>query len=431
MKRENYKPMSADELRSKAQERLKKNPGTEDIAKTNDELNRIVQELQIHQIELEMMNEELQQSRDEVERGLEQYTELYDYAPVGFFTLEQDGKINNANLTGAKMLGIDRSKLMQRRFGLFVSEETRPVFNELLKKVFENNVKESCEVLLISDNKQLNADIKVTARGGETECKIAVIDITERKHAEQIIQQQNIQLKELNATKNKFFSIIAHDLKGPFQGFIGLTSTMAENSANLTTEDIELYSKEMNLTAKNLFKLLTNLLKWAQMQQGTINFSPKVLDLAPLVSQSILSLLKSAEQKKIIIQNEVPPEFNIFADQDMLSNVLRNLISNSVKFTNENGKIIITAKQSGNEMILVSITDNGVGMSENVVNKLFKIEEKISSKGTAGELGTGLGLLLCKEFIEKHGGKIWAESTEDAGSSFYFTLPVKNYYEVK
>ena len=249
---------------------------------------------------------------------------------------------------------------------------------------------------------------------------------TELERAKTIVDKTNEKLSKLNAEKDKFFSIIAHDLKSPFSGFLNLTELMADKTEIFSPAEFVENSKSLNEAARNLYKLLDNLLEWAQIQNGSINFTPKDSDLSKMVADSIATINQIAVQKGISIVNEVPEILRAYADEKMINTVLRNLLSNAVKFTRMGGKVIVKSEQSDNGTIEVSVADNGVGIPENDVRRLFKIEEKVSSKGTEGELSTGLGLLLCKEFIEMHDGKIWVESKENAGSIFSFTLPKVN-----
>ncbi|MCX6149562.1 MAG: PAS domain S-box protein [Ignavibacteriales bacterium] len=248
-------------------------------------------------------------------------------------------------------------------------------------------------------------------------------DITQRKQAENEIQKHNIQLSEINAAKDKFFSIIAHDLKSPFLGFLNLTEIMATESQDFTISQFAEFSQALNESAVNLYKLLENLLDWATIQRGKMDFNLQKHNLSKLVSQSISTIMDRAKQKGISIINLVEDSIKVSADEKMINSVFRNLLSNAVKFTRKDGTITVNAKSIDNGMIEISVSDTGVGISKDVVVKLFKVGEKIGSKGTEGELSTGLGLLLCKEFIEMHNGKIWVESKEEIGSTFYFTLP--------
>ena len=248
---------------------------------------------------------------------------------------------------------------------------------------------------------------------------------TERNMAEEKIKISNKGLLKLNAEKDKFFSIIAHDLKSPFSGFLNLTELMADSTEKYSLAEFAEYSKTLNEAARHLYKLLENLLEWAQMQKGSISFLPKEFNLSTIALQNIEIISQRALQKKITIINEIPDSEIVYADEKMIGTVLRNLISNAVKFTRTGGRIIVKSERAFDGTLTVSVADNGVGIPENDLARLFKIEEKVSSRGTEDEPSTGLGLILCKEFVEKNGGKIWVESKEGVGSTFYFTLPVK------
>jgi len=252
--------------------------------------------------------------------------------------------------------------------------------------------------------------------------RIVVRDISERKRAEEEIKEKNEQLSKLIAEKDKFFAIIAHDLKSPFQGLLGLSEVMAMEEGNFTKNELLAYGKDLHSSASNLFKLLENLLEWAQIQRGTIRFAPKINNLYSLVTENIEVIKQRAVQKEITIVNELQETETVFADHKMLDTIIRNLLSNAVKFTKRKGEVSIKTQHLENNWLEVSISDTGIGMSADYINKLFKADEKTGSKGTEGELSTGLGLLLCKEFVEKLGGQIWAESEEGKGSIFKFTI---------
>jgi PAS domain S-box-containing protein len=261
----------------------------------------------------------------------------------------------------------------------------------------------------------------------ETYFHIAIVkDISERKREELIIQQQNIELHELNATKDKFFSIIAHDLRSPFQGFLSMTELMTENTGEFTSEELVQFINTINKSAKTLYKLLQNLLEWSQMQQGSMRFEQKVVNLSSLIAENLETIKERSIQKKIKIINEVTEPIKAYIDEKMMNSVLLNLFSNAIKFTHLNGTVTVKAIKSNKEMIEISVSDTGIGIQKSEIDKLFKVGEIIGSKGTEGELSTGLGLILCKEFVEKHGGKIRVESIEGKGSRFYFTVPVSN-----
>jgi PAS domain S-box-containing protein len=257
---------------------------------------------------------------------------------------------------------------------------------------------------------------------GEPATMNFVTDITERKKAEEEISLKNDQLVRLNGEKDKFFSIIAHDMRSPFSGFLGLTEIMAEDLQKLTMEEIQHIAVSMKNSASNLFRLLENLLEWARMQQGLIPFDPQFIPLGSVVEHSIALMVEPAKNKGIEIECQIPAGMTIFADENMLNTVLRNLISNAIKFTRENGIIVVLARESDNN-IEISVRDNGIGMSQDTIDHLFRLDVQTSRKGTNNEPSSGLGLLLCNEFIEKHNGTIRIRSQENVGTIFYFTLP--------
>lgn len=250
-------------------------------------------------------------------------------------------------------------------------------------------------------------------------------DITERKRVEQEVQKKNEELFKLNVEKDKFFSIIAHDLRSPFNSFLGLTQIMAEELPNLSSEEVQKLAVGMRNSATNLYRLLENLLHWSKMKQGLIPFNPSVVKLLPVVVESMAIMVDPAQQKGIEILCDIPEDIEVFGDSNMLQTIIRNLVSNALKFTTAGGRIQIKAKNTTQRNVEIAITDSGIGMNSEIMDNLFRIDVRSSRKGTAGEASTGLGLLLCNEFVEKHGGKFKVESEEGKGSTFSFTLPGK------
>jgi two-component system, sensor histidine kinase and response regulator len=244
-------------------------------------------------------------------------------------------------------------------------------------------------------------------------------------HAESLkrIKAQNEELNSLNNTKNKLFSIIGHDLRGPFTGILGFLELLGEQLIEMDKESIQEFIKLMNDSVKQSLSLLENLLIWAKSQTGQISFKPEIMKLTDIIQRNLVFLQATANLKNIRIDYHSREDFLVKADANMLDTVLRNLISNAIKFTNKGGLIKIEAT-SASPMLVISIADNGIGMPASELPGLFKIEKNKSRPGTANETGTGLGLILCKEFVTRHGGEIWAESTPNVGSTFYFTLPM-------
>jgi len=317
--------------------------------------------------------------------------------------------------------------------------------NELLgKTVFEVFDRETAEFFLNAissclETKELTIiDYKLNIAGEEKwfEARLSYLnkdaviylahDNTKRKTAENALIESEQRLKELNAQKDKFFSIIAHDLRSPFQGFIGLTEIISSNIADFTGEEIKHHLNEIHSQAQTILKMLKNLLDWALMKRGITKFEPQPADIAALIEQSVQQLKDSAALKGIKLEYEYPGSIVSDIDSKMMESVLRNLISNAIKFTMKDGAVRISAKLTENGEIRIEVADNGIGMSPEELDKLFKIDVKVGSRGTEGEESTGLGLLLIKEFIDIHKGKIFAESIQGKGTTFIVVIPLIN-----
>jgi signal transduction histidine kinase len=233
---------------------------------------------------------------------------------------------------------------------------------------------------------------------------------------------RNEEISNINKQKDKFFSIIAHDLRGPFTGFLGLTELLAEEIEDLDKEEIQFAAVDMRKSANNLNRLLDNLLQWSRMEQGLIPFSPIENNLIEVVNDCVTPLQEMAAKKDITIEINIKKDIKIFADQNILQSVIRNFLTNALKFTPTNGIVKIEAREDL-ENTVISIADNGIGMDSKMLENLFHLDVKTNRTGTEDEPSTGLGLILCKEFVEKHNGKIWIESEVNKGSTFYFNFP--------
>lgn len=252
--------------------------------------------------------------------------------------------------------------------------------------------------------------------------KIKVNGLLELKNHQ--IEQSENELRKLNAAKNKFFSIIAHDLKNPFHTVIGYSYLLSKDYDRFSEEERKKFATDINQSTNNIFRLLQNLLEWSRSQTGQHKFSPSNVPFQQILDNALSVLHSSANQKHISVSCSVDDNLEIYADPLMIETVLRNLINNAIKFTPENGKIEVTARKENGE-VRISVCDNGIGIPENNANNLFRIDSKVRKKGTNNEDGSGLGLILCKEFIDKHEGSIWVESQPGTGSSFMISLPAK------
>jgi len=549
-------------LRQKAEELLKKkSPATVSTLSEADTL-KLIHELEVHQFELviqnetllfhqvevEMQNKELSSAKEKAETDAMKYAELYDFAPSGYFTLSNEGTITEVNFSGAIMLGKDRSQLKDNRFGFFVSNATKPIFNLFLDKVFSSKANESCDVTLstrgnvpmyvhltgvaienggqcivtmvdITDSRIMTAlqqseqryralvewspysvvihtdwkivyvnpaaikmfgaeseqdlvgtnvldrvhpdchqivkeriregiddginapitELKYIRLGGTVfdaevhgipityngvPCILAAMsDITERKQLTEKLELYNQQLVKLHLEKDKFLSIIAHDLRAPFHVFLGFSNMLVDDLDTLTLKETRKIAGLMKNSATNLFHLLENLLEWSRLQRGINTFQPATFLLMPMISEIMHPVVDSANNKGIRIIYAIPDDLEVFADEYMLASIIRNLVTNAVKFTFKGGEVTIAAKTVPGNSVEFSVTDTGIGMGPEMVNDLFRLDVQTKSRGTEGEPSTGLGLVICKDFIEKHGGNLWVESEKGKGSVFYCTIP--------
>ena len=241
-----------------------------------------------------------------------------------------------------------------------------------------------------------------------------------KTHLELKLQKQN--LKELNATKDKFFSIIAHDLRSPLNQLLRLSEILQKEIEDEKANDAIKLAKLINESAKSGRLLLENLLEWSRSQTGTINYNPEQLNLKKITDEVLELNENNASQKDISLQNNLPKNCIAYADGNMIRTILRNLISNGIKFTYKGGKILLDAKKAKGK-IIYSISDNGIGIKSDDIEKLFRIDINPKTIGVSQEKGTGLGLILCKEFIEINDGEIWVESEYNKGSTFFFSIP--------
>ena len=424
----------AQMLRKKAEDLYKTKISVGSAISDESDILKLNHELSVHQIELEIQNSELIKAKDDLEVSVEKYIDLYDFAPTGYLTLSRDGEIIGLNLCASKMLGKERSRLIKNIFSTFFTEDTKQKYHTFIKEIFDNDIEQSCEVtLFIKGKTPIYVYLIGIATKAGISCDISMVDISERKHAEEKLAETNNELErsiQLNADKDLFISVLAHDLRNPFGVLLGFTDILLKDGKKLPEKEYNDLLGEINRSALNTYNLLEDLLKWSRIRMGRIPFEPLELSFTDICIDMISSLSQIAKAKGITIRCNVEKEINVVADREMLKAVFRNLVSNAIKFTNTNGQIKVSALQS-NSSVLFSVSDNGVGMESERLIKLFDISHSHSTMGTANEKGTGLGLLLCKDFVEKHGGKIWVESEVGKGTVFYFDIPSHQQLKLK
>ncbi len=291
-----------------------------------------------------------------------------------------------------------------------------------IEHTLNTNQLSSVEFSVTSEEREIFYEARIVVNS-ENQVLMLLRDITLQKEAEEQLRKVTEDLKQANASKDKFFSIIAHDLRTPLIGLIGYAEILSEDINELELSEIKEYSTNIVEISRQTIKLLSNLLEWSRLQTGKIQFNPSDLKIYSIV-ENIFQLLKSnAQHKEIELINSTNTNHIAYADENMIYSVLNNLTSNAIKFTRIGGRIEITSSRKADE-VLISVKDNGVGIEEENLKNLFELDKSFTTPGTENEKGSGLGIILCRDFIKKHGGRIWVESKVGTGTTFYFTLPV-------
>ncbi len=337
------------------------------------------------------------------------------------FTLLNKSFLEFFKINNEKILYTDRDNSIKREDGWLSNEEDEAVIaNKVTLKNIERRVKfaDGTNVWL-----KINKAPLYDGENNLTGIVGVMDDITERVEYQASLIEAQKKLEELNKQKDKFFSIIAHDLKSPFNGLLGLSGILADEYESISDEERISFIKNIQLSLKNLYALIENLLTWARVNLNRTEFDPKEIYLKEIVGLVFDAMGNSASNKKISLISEVDENLKVKADPNMIETVIRNFVSNAIKFTSADGSVKVTAAEDENN-VKIEIEDDGVGMSEKVMKGLFKIDAHIISPGTNDEKGTGLGLIICKEFVEKHGGKINVTSEVGKGTIISFTLPI-------
>jgi PAS domain S-box-containing protein len=394
--------------------------------------------------------QQIKSQQDVIAESEKRFKILFKDSPDAYLILI-DGVIADCNISTEILLGGDKNIIIGKTpndlspqyqpDGINTSETANEMILHALKT--GNHTFEWVHSRFDGGNFWVEVSVSSLTLGSKPALFVSWRDVTQRKYAEEEMIQLNEQLRlsneelsetrdrlvKINSEKDKFFSIIAHDLKSPFGGFLGLTKIMAEDIQDLSVREMQEFAISMQKSATNLYKLLENLLEWARMQRGVTEFNPENCLLTLFVNQILDVQSVVAKAKEIEFVSHIPEDAEVTVDIPMFNTVLRNLISNALKFTPRGGKIEIGTLMQPSEGLkhsegsdIIYIKDTGIGMSADTISKLFELDSKVSRPGTEDEPSTGLGLLLCKEFVEKHGGKIWVESELGVGSTFWFSL---------
>jgi two-component system CheB/CheR fusion protein len=375
--------------------------------------------LKLRIAELEQENEMLRQQQVEINKAKELYLKIFEDFPALIWRSRLDKLCDYFNRTWLEFTG----RTMEQEFGNGWAEGVHPDdFDFCLKTYVEAFDKHQAflmeyrmknkfgEYRWIRDFGRPFYDLDDTFLGYIGSC----YDITDIKETEE-------KLIRLNATKDKFFSIIAHDLRSPFSTILGYAELLNLNCRSMSHDQLEQITKQLYLLSINTFNLLENLLEWARTQTDKIPFMPSNLNAKLICSEIAEELASIASTKGIQIENKANDDISFRADVNMIKTVLRNLLTNAIKFTNPDGAVTLLTKVENDH---IEFTVSGIGIQPVNQAKLFDITQIQTTPGTEKERGTGLGLILCKEFVEKHQGKIWVESTPGAGSNFKFTIPL-------
>lgn len=360
----------------------------------------------------------------------ERFRNVFESSGIGMALLGLDGNFTKVNKSFCEMLGYSYNELLEMN----MRDINHP--GDIDKSM---NIK--YEMINGKSNGSRNVEKRYLHKSGETIWAIATIslvkdlndkphyliaqiqNITKRKKAEEQLSRYAEELNITNQSKDKFFSIISHDLRSPFNALLGITEYMTQYYKDMSPDEVKDSVNNIYRSSKKLYSLILNLLEWSRLHTGRMEVEKTILNLNEVGKEVVNLLNENASAKKIDLINNINEDINVTADNYMIDTILRNLISNSIKFTKPGGHILLSAVQKGN-LAEVSVEDNGIGISEENQEKIFRIDAQYRRDGTANEKGTGLGLILCKEFVDKNNGTIRIESKENEGSKFIFTVPL-------
>lgn len=373
----------------------------------------------IQEITKYKVSEELFRQRED------QFRNLIDSIPIGIAII-QGRKFSFINPAGGKILMANSpDELIGKPISTIIHPASKKEFLNKIKSVLNGHREPTFEERFIrSDASVFDAEVTLIATTFQSNAAIQLIvnDITDRKKAERLLNENEIRLKEVIEAKDKFLSIIAHDLRSPFNSILGFLNLLQDQYEQINDSERKSYLTLIDDSVNKTLKLLENLLEWAKSQSGKVAFQPIRQKLLPIIENASESMNSALKLKKIKLSYAFPESLEIDADSNMLSTIFQNLLSNAIKYSYPEGEIVISAR-SKDDKIEITVSDYGTGIPDEVKDKLFRIDEQVITIGTSNEKGSGLGLILCKDFISMHEGEIWVESELGKGSRFIFTIP--------
>ncbi len=380
------------------------------------------------------MRNKLKQSKDEIQtknRELEKLSMAVQKTDNAVMIMDNVGNIEWVNNAFEKMYGYTLENFQNELGRNMIQLSTHTHIKQIIDKCINNHTSIYYDSMIRSKKgESIYAQTTITPVIDENGnvSKLLAIDsnITEIIKAQDKIKNQRDQLENLNATKDRFFAIISHDLKNPFASLLSLSQSLSENLKDFEADELEQFLKRVNKSAWQIYDLLENLLTWSRSQTGKLDFEAQKVNVAQSLNTTYNLLLATAQKKQIDFSVSCNNDINMYVDNNMMMTVLRNLTHNALKFTNREGKVKISANKIDENNIEFIVEDNGIGLNDVDKEKLFRIDVKTKAIGKSKEKGTGLGLILCKEFIQKNGGDIRIESEENKGSKFIFNVPSCN-----
>lgn len=363
---------------------------------------------------------------DKIKNEFENLRRIIGPISLPVFLLDKKDKYRWCNLEFEKLVDSPKEEFINKPSSKINNVRARNIKRTFVEKSI-NTHKNSFEVFLnFESNTEKGFNMYHSKLNGSKANELGTIvilqDVTELKKIENLLKESEEMFKKSNASKDKFFSILAHDLRNPFGVILGITKLLSENIKDFSMEELRDSLIKLNNSTEHLYNLFENLLDWSRIQRGSISYEPQKLNLKETSAISLFPLILIASEKKISLKNRIRANTFILADKKMFETILRNLVANAIKYSHQNSDIIISSKVFNKNFIEITVKDFGIGIDDSLKKKLFKIEHKTSTPGTEDETGTGLGLILCKEFINIHNSDIWIESRKGKGTEFKFTM---------